>query len=64
MNSGGALRGGPCKVPACPGRTTGGKPYCLDHIHRNPYVREQLGHLPGVQERRERERKAEGSDAA
>lgn len=28
----------PCAHPGCQHATTGGKPYCVDHIHRMPYV--------------------------
>ena len=30
--------GPPCEIAACPGKTVGNKPLCLEHVHLMPYA--------------------------
>jgi hypothetical protein len=35
----------PCSVVVCRRRTSDGKPYCIDHVHMNPYAKRLLAEL-------------------
>ena len=49
----GAKKGPDCNDPTCMARTTGGKPYCSDHLYRMPYVALNFPHMAGPADERE-----------
>lgn len=43
----------PCKVGGCEGSATYGKPYCIDHLDRLPYVRAMKSDIEAAPEKSE-----------